>query len=345
MNNDALALTDQASITRQGFGTSESIVQHETASSAVAARVTAEIQARTIVALQRPRNTEAVRQRLLVECKRPAFAHAARYRVPRGQDKDGKQKYIEGLSIRFAEAAQRWMGNLDTASSIVYDDARKLILHVTCTDLESNTTYSSELLVPKTVERKWLKKDQQILGQRVNSYGEPVYIVEATEAEVTQQAAAMKSKEIRTLILRHLPGDLKDEAERVCIETARNEDAKDPDAARRILFDAFFSIGVPVEQLTSYLGHDGKVLSPSEIAELRAIYAAVRDGETSWIEVLDHKTGSGADGDSAKAQASKVQSVLDRAKAKQAAAAVKKAPPKHDPETGEIAPNPDDDGR
>jgi hypothetical protein len=311
-----LALAEPTSITKTGFGTTEAIVQHETAATAVAARVTAEIQARTIVALQRPRNPDLVRQKILSECKRPSFARAARYSVPMGKDR------IEGLSIRFAEAAQRCMGNLDTSSCIIYDDTRKTILHITSTDLESNTTYSSEVVVPKTVERRYLKQGQQPLGQRVNSYGEMVYLVEATDGDMAKTTGAVKSKEIRTLILRHLPGDIKDEAESLCIKVAADEDAKDPDAARREMFDAFFAVGVPADQLAQYLGHEGKILSPAELAELRAVFAAVREGHVSWIEALEHKLGGGEPKDdaAAKAKDQKVQSALDKAKAKQAAA-------------------------
>jgi hypothetical protein len=47
-----------------------------------------------------------VRQRLLAECRRPEFAKSARYAIPRGKDREtGRPKFIEGLSIRFAEAA------------------------------------------------------------------------------------------------------------------------------------------------------------------------------------------------------------------------------------------------
>jgi hypothetical protein len=350
-SDQALALAESASITKVGFGTTESIIQHETAATAVAARVTAEIQARTIVALQRPRNLDMVRQRLLAECRRPEFAKSARYAIPRGKDREtGRPKFIEGLSIRFAEAAQRCMGNLDTASSIIYDDSRKMILHVTCTDLESNTTYSTEVVVPKTVEKSWLKKGQQPLGQRVNSNGEVVYLVEGTEAEIAQQAAAMRSKEIRTLILRHLPGDIKEEAERLCIRTAADEDSRDPSAARRVLFDAFFEIGVPADQLRQYVGHGNSALAPSELEELRAVYAAIRDGEITWTEALANKTGVAAAQEDATTAAkhAKVQATLERAKAKQAAAAARKqSAPKPPPPPAEqpSEPDPDNDGR
>ena len=46
----------------------------ETAASSVAAQATAQIQARYVVALRRPRDWDDVRVRILKECRRPSFA-------------------------------------------------------------------------------------------------------------------------------------------------------------------------------------------------------------------------------------------------------------------------------
>src|ERR1051325_3623418 len=76
------------------------------ATQALVAKATADIQARWVMALRRPRNLDDVRQDIIKECKRPGFAKVAIYSVPRA----GTQ--IKGLSIRFAEVAMRCMGNL-----------------------------------------------------------------------------------------------------------------------------------------------------------------------------------------------------------------------------------------
>ena len=50
-------------------------------------------------------------------------------------------------------------------------------------------------------------------------------------------------------------------------------------------------IGVRAEQLKEYLGHDAATLDPGELKDLRALYAAIRDGEASWRDVMEAKTG------------------------------------------------------
>ena len=97
----------------------------------------------------------------------------------------------------------------------------------------------------------------------------------------------MLFRSIRTLGLRLIPGDLLDEAMDAVAETLRNRDAQDPDAAKRRLFDAFSTMGVSAEQLKEYLGHKADVLNPKELADLRGLFAALRDGETTWREIMD----------------------------------------------------------
>ena len=50
---------------------------------------------------------------------------------------------------------------------------------------------------------------------------------------------------------------------------------------------SFAQLGVAVEQLKEYVGHELSALSPVELQALRAIYSAIKDGETSWKAVMD----------------------------------------------------------
>lgn len=330
-----------ASMVRQGFGGDEMAVQHETAALAVAARAKAQIEARYIMALKRPRSWDEVRTRLLRECKRPGFAKAARYRKPVGQG-------IEGPSIRFAEAALRYMTNVSIETTVTYDDPTKVILRVSVVDLEANVPYEQDVAIQKTVERRKLGRGQRPLGQRTNSYGDTVYIVEATDDECLNKVNALVSKALRTLALRLLPGDILDECMDLCISVAANEDAKDPDAARKALASAFFDLGVSAGQLGEYLGHNLDGITPAEMLELRAIYAALRDAETTWADVLEHKHGTAEpDATKPKTAASKaVEDLVAKHKAKKApapAAAAEGDGPAaepHDAVTGEVLEQP-----
>lgn len=267
---------------REDFDGRELAMIAETQASAIAAQAQASVQARYLMALKRPRDLDQVRIELLNECGRPGFAQVARYRKPIG-------KGIEGLSVRFAEAAVRCMRNILTETQTIYDDERKRIVRVLVTDLEANVPYSRDVTIDKVVERSFVKEGQRILSERLNSQGKKTYLVQATEDDLLNKEGALVSKAFRTLALRIIPGDLKDEAERLCIETLEKGVEKDPGAERKRLADAFAGINVAPAALKEFLGHDLGTCSPAELVELRAIYAAIRDGEATWSETLATK--------------------------------------------------------
>jgi hypothetical protein len=261
----------------------------ETASTAVAAQAKAMIEARYIMAIRRPRDMDVVREKMLKECKRPSFAAVARYQKPIGRD---QSKWPTGPSIRFAESAIRNMTNITVEVMTVYDDREKRIVRVTVTDLEANVPYFQDVTITKTIERRNTKDGDTVLRTRTNSYGDTLYILEATDDDIINKQQALISKAMRTIGLRLIPGDIVDECMEAVIETQRNADAEDPDAAKRKLFDAFGQLGVRAEQIKDYLGHDASTLAPKEMTELRALYAAIRDGEASWRDVMETKEGA-----------------------------------------------------
>lgn len=254
----------------------------ETATAAAAAQAQAMVQARYVMALQRPRDWDVVRETLLKECARPAMAAMALYNKPVG---DG----IIGPSVRLAEAALRAMGNVAIETPAVYDDATKRIVRVTVTDLETNISATKDVTVTKQVERRNLKKGQTPIASRTNSYGDKVYIVEATDDDILNKENALISKTFRTLAFRIFPGALLEEALDVVDRTLKDGAKKDPDGEKRKLLDAFAAIGVGVAAVKAWLGHELEVITPAELVELRGVYQAIKDGEASWQEALDHR--------------------------------------------------------
>lgn len=252
----------------------------ETAAHVLAEQAKAVVQARYLVAAGRPRDWDQVRQALLRECDRSSFAEAAMYRKPIGG------AAVSGLSIRFAEAALRIMGNVLPEAQVIYDDSEKRIVRVTVTDLEANLTYSKDILLGKTVERSGVKEGQEVLGARTNSYGKPVFIVRATEDDLAIKEAAALSKTIRQNGLRLIPGDLLDECEARIKETAAKRARADPDAERKRIVDAFGALGVRAAALKAYAGAALEALSPEELAGLREVYQGIKQGETNWSDVM-----------------------------------------------------------
>lgn len=254
----------------------------ETASTVLAAQAKAMVEARHTIALKFPRDLDAARERLLKECARPSFAEVAIYRKPVGEG-------IEGPSIRLAEAAAQALGNIVVDTPAIYDDLEKRIVRVSVQDMERNVSYAKDITIHKTVERSSVRDGDEVIRQRTNSKGRTVYVKRATDDEILNTENALISKCLRTLLLRVVPGWLVEEAMQAVYATRQKANAQDPDAARRKLFDAFNAIGVTVEQIKKYLGHDAATLAPKELDELRGIYTAIKDGETTWREVMDAK--------------------------------------------------------
>lgn len=256
----------------------------ETSSSVLAVQARALVEARYTVAINRPRDLDQVRERLLRDARRPGFADVAIYRKPIGKD---EAKWPTGPSVRFAEAAIRAMGNCIVETTTIFDDKERRIIRVSATDLESNTTLPVDVLVNKTVERSYLKDGEKAISTRTNSYGKPVHTVVASDDDILNKVNALVSKASRGVSLKLVPGDIVDEVMDECWETRRNQDAQDPERAKKKSFDAFGRQGVSVEQIKEFLGHDAKFLTPKEHETLRGLFNALKDGETTWLEIME----------------------------------------------------------
>lgn len=268
-----------AAIVRQTFGSQEIERRRETTAIAAAEHAKASVQARYLVAMQRPRDLDDFRVRLLKHCKRPGFAAMAEYAKPVGGSK------ARGMSIRFVEAALQEFGNVLPESVVVFDDDEKLIIRVSLTDLERNITYVEDATVWKFVERK-SPSGAEVIGERRKANGEVVYKVRANDDDFANKLGAATSKKIRNLGLRVLPSDIVEECKLACAATRANESAKDPDADRKRLTDAFAELRVMPSDLKDYLGHDIGTATPAEIDDLRLTYAAIRDGEATWVDTM-----------------------------------------------------------
>jgi len=240
------------------------------------------IQAGYMVAMANPRDVEEARVRILQHCKRPRFAETVEYYKPIGSGG------VSGPTIRFAELALREWGNIISDIQVIYEDDMKRRSKVFITDLETNTTFTKEITIQKTVERK-SNKGRDVLGSRKNSYGDTVYVVMATDDEIHNKEASLLSKALRNEGLRLIPTDIVDEALEVARDTLKKRDAKDPDEAKRRILDAFSKISIMPKDIKEYLGHDVSRVSEVEISELRKIYQTIEEGSASWEDYMAKK--------------------------------------------------------
>ncbi len=253
----------------------------EMATAAMAAKAKATIEARYAIAFQpiNRRQYDVVRQSILSACKRPDFAASARYHKPVGTGT------IDGFSIRFAEEAIKAMKNISVESTTIYEDEMQRVVQINVTDLENNITYGKEISVQKTVERRNLKNGQTAISQRLNSNGETVYLVAATEDEIANKIASAESKVIRNCGLRLVPSDILEEAEQAIFDTMENG-GSDPKAEIKKLADAFALLSISAAELVKYLGHPLDTISPKERADLRGIYTTIKEGSASWSDYV-----------------------------------------------------------
>jgi hypothetical protein len=304
MSNNAMIPAPPAGVILRddGQGGREIVRGSETSTASLAAGAEMEVKARYAMARQFQRNDDNARILLLKDCARPQFADVAIYSKPVG---GGKR--AEGLSIRFAEAARSRWGNLHVRTQMILNDSEQLIMRVSATDLETNNTEEIDVPIEKTVERRNLKEGQVAIRSRINSTGDLVYLVAADEGSLLTKRKAEEAKAKRQVILAMIPGDILDECKAKIKLTQRTRDAEDPTAARKALFDAFAGLGImPKEIEDRYLGHAIETTTPDEMFELRAVFAALRDGEVkSWSDVVAAKnadTGKPAEGKVAEAK-------------------------------------------
>lgn len=266
----------------------------ETNTAAAAAREKAAIEARALVAMHRPRDFNTARLRILAACQRPRFAETAKYSKPvGGREKlttgEWVDKRVDGLSIRFAEEMRTLWGNLDVSAFIVFDDADRRVVRVVGVDLETNASDGVDVMIEKTVERRKPREGDTVIGQRVNSRGEVVYLIEANEDALLVKQNNMIAKARRNVILTLIPADIKEEADETIEATIANRDAKDPEGEKKRVLDGFYSVGVMPAQVEEFLGHSLATLNPAELHMLRRVFVGLRDGEATWADVMENR--------------------------------------------------------
>ena len=264
------------------------VQQHtgELASSSTAAQARALVEAKYVIAIQRPRDLMKVRADILAACRRPGFAAAAWYSKPAGGNKT-----VTGPSIRFAETAILSMTNITVIPSIRFQDDKCFILYIEVLDLESNTSYGDEVVIQKTVERK-NSNDREVVGERINSRGEKVFVVKATDDEIAQKMASAKSKVIRNNGLRLVPKDFIEDAEEVVRETLEKGGGESLEVRIKKMVDAFIPLGVKPDMLSQYLGHKVESCSPQELTNLRLMFTAIKEGEATWQSYVQNADDS-----------------------------------------------------
>jgi hypothetical protein len=263
------------------------------------AQVRAELQTAVFMARQFPRNEQAAYTKLMRSCDRPAFAADAAYRYKRGkmQDEHGKwvDNFIEGPSVDLAREAARCWGNIRYGIRIAALDDDNVHIEGWAYDCETNNAVTTEDKFARLIQRKvdgetrWVRPDERDLRELINRRGA---ICE------------------RNAILKVLPPDVIDDARKAANGTLRKaaEGALKENRAEatRKLVLRFDEIGVTVEMLERYLGHDLMALTVDEMTELRKIGKSIADGQSKRDEHFEFQKPQGA-----ASQGGRIQATVD----------------------------------
>lgn len=264
---------------------------NEAGAALLAARSAKEVEARAIMAANRPRDIALFRRRVLDSCNRPLFAagreegKGAIYRR-----KVGGGKVATGLSIRASEECARLYGNLDIRAILISEDEERRTFESCACDLETNTWYTVPVVVPKTVWRLD-PKGQKVLGSKQNSVGKMTYLVAADDDSLVVLQANMLAKAQREVVLKLIPSDIKEEIFDACLATIAGEVKRDPAAARKKLLDAFYLRGVLPAQVAELLGHSVEVMTEAEIVMLKSYGVAMAEDGLTWAQVTQAHNG------------------------------------------------------
>lgn len=239
---------------------------------ATIAREQSEIQSAIITAKKFPRNEASAFVKMSKSLERPRLAEAALYSFPRGG------RAIEGPSVDLARELARCWGNIRFGLRIVAIEDLSVHIKGYAYDVEANNYIEAEDKFSKLVQRRnkatgiteWVQPDERDLRELVNRKGAIL---------------------VRNCILQVVPSDLVDDAIKKAKETCQKSDAGELETSRedtiKRLSVAFDKLGVSIDMLNKYFGHDIAQINAAQLAELKRIWKALSDGQITRESIFE----------------------------------------------------------
>lgn len=235
------------------------------ARAAAESREVERIRASMTLAKQCPRDEMRAWEKVGASCRRLRFAESATYTYQRGGSP------ITGPSIRLAEELARAFGNLDYGFHVVDQGDDWSDVECFCHDYESNTRVSRRIRV-----RHY--RDTRSGPRRLTA-----------ERDIYELTASYAQRRVRACILELIPSDIVEDAVELCETTMRTGDNASIEVRRRKMIDAFAALSIDVEALETRQGKASSVFDDADLADLRGVYNALRNGEGKREDYFDLK--------------------------------------------------------
>jgi hypothetical protein len=230
-----------------------------------------EVDVQVVTAKRFPRSITRFEEQVSKVAERDAESAGMCYYSLRRKGRDGVT-IIEGGSIRLAEIMAASWGNIRAESRIVDEGKEYVTAQASCWDLENNVAVRSEVRM-------------RIVGRSGKRYGTDMI-------GVTCNAAA--SKALRNAIFRIIPRSYINDTVARCKQVVLGE-VKALSENRKQALEWLESKGVDRKRVFAVLGRDGvEDITVDDLAELRGMATAVRDGEAGLDELFPPLTAEDA---------------------------------------------------
>ncbi len=268
-------------------------------------RAIAEARGQIQVAQMFPRDVAAARAELMSECDCLEFAQVAAYAVPRAGGT------VTGPSIRLAEAVASAYGHMEWGHRELSRGDGKSEVEVYAWDKQKNNRRIRQITVDHFRDTK--QGPQKLRDSK----------------DIDDKIANVASKQMRGAILALVPKSFTEAAIARCRATLAGGGGVPLKQRVEKMIDAFAKIGVTTELLKKHLDHPLDQTNGDELADLMAIYNAIKNGGD---KIADHFGAIEEDQtDGAKSAAAALAETAQKAAATQQRAPAKAAAAKEKP--------------
>lgn len=223
-----------------------------------------EVQAAVFMAKRFPRDENMALARIAKSCQRRGLAEKAIYSYPKGGQN------VTGPSIRLAEAISQAWGNIQSGVVELEQRPGESVCMSYCWDLETNTRDTKIFTVSHSIQTK--KGSKMLTDPR----------------EIYEHVANQGARRKRACILAVIPKDVVDSAMESCQKTLASGQ-REPliDRLRKMVNVFQAELSVPLECIERYMGYKLDSFTEMDMATLRGVYTAIRDGASKREDYFD----------------------------------------------------------